>query len=440
MTVMENYGNGPSTGLNQTASGKILTGFTPDCLEISPEDRAVLVPLAERVAEIAASPRMAATRCLWRDLNMLRPVRPVVFCDPENGWNEIITESQMRCRRRLARRWEMDLRKEIFWGEEMGDDKPVEPYFPVPYTVSADDWGLEPVYHRTQSDGSCVWDAPIRDYETDLKKLHSPRFEIDWETTNGTLQLARDTFGNILPPQLRGTWWWSLGLTVVAARLRGLENIMCDFLDHPDELKELLSIISRGNLEKLDYLEANNLLSLNNDGTYVGSGGFGYTDELPGLNFDGKVRTCDMWGFTESQETVSVSPAMYTEFVFPLEKPIMDRFKLTCYGCCEPLHGRWPAVRQHHGLRRVSCSPWADLKKMAEYLGDRYVLSLKPNPATLSTPEIDEQTIRAGLRKSLETTRGCRVEIIMKDNHTLGRCPENAVRWCRIAREEAERT
>ena len=80
------------------------------------------LPHAERVAGIAASTRMREARQHWHDINALRSTRPIVFCDPENGWNEIITESQMQCRGRLARRWEMDLRKEIFWGEEMGDD------------------------------------------------------------------------------------------------------------------------------------------------------------------------------------------------------------------------------------------------------------------------------------------------------------------------------
>ncbi len=78
---------------------------------------------------------------------------------------------------------------------------------------------------------------------------------------------------------------------------------------------------------------------------------------------------------------MNVSPAMYEEFVFPYEKPIMDRFGLTCYGCCEPLHGRWHVIKRHHGLRRVSVSPWADVEKMADYLQDRYIFSLKPNPA-----------------------------------------------------------
>ena len=202
---------------------------------------------------------------------------------------------------------------------------------------------------------------------------------------------------------------------------------------------KLLSIISRGHLAKLDYLEFHDLLSLNNDGTYVGSGGFGFTRELPRPDFDGYVCCADLWGFAESQETVSVSPAMYEEFIFPYEKPIMDRFGLTCYGCCEPLHLRWPVVRRHHNLRRVSCSPWADLERMAKYLEDKYVLSMKPNPALLATPEINEAAIRQGLRRAFDVTRGCHVEAIMKDNHTIGRRPENVVRWCQIAREEAER-
>ena len=434
---MQGYGDGKSTGLDQTAAGRITTGFTPECLHAQKRDREILAVLAEKVAEIAASPEMEETRQLWKGLNRLQKVRPVIFCDPENGWNEIITESQIQCTGALARRWEMDLRKEIFWGEEMGDDKPVEPYFDVPYTVSPDDWGLEAVYHRTDSSGSFVWDAPIRDYDTDLEKLHSPRFEIDWQTTNGCLDLAKDVFGDLLTVRLKGIWWWSLGVTLPGAMLRGLNNMFCDFIENPDGLKELLSIISKGYMDKLDYLEANNLLSLNNDGTYVGSGGYGFTDELPRADFDGRVRCADMWGFTESQETVSVSPQMYEQFIFPCEKPIMDRFGLGCYGCCEPLHARWRQAARHHNLRRVSCSPWADFAKMAEYLQDQYIFSMKPNPATISTPQIDERSIRQSLREAMDVTKGCVLEVVMKDNHTIAGRPENVVRWCKIAKEEA---
>ena len=436
---MEDYGNGKSTGLEQTVAGAIVTGFTPEVLSMTVDDRDILRALAERVVEIAARSSMQETCRLWMQHNMLKQTRPLVLCDPENGWNEIITETQMLCKGELARRWEMNLRKEIFWGDGMGDDKPIEPFFDVPYTCVPDDWGLEAVYHRTDDAGSCVWDAPIKDYAADLKKLRTPRVDVDWETTNGCLEIAKETFAGILSVRLKGSWWWSLGLTWPAVTLRGLNNVMMDFADHPDELKELLSIISKGYMEKLDYLESHHLLSLNNDATYVGSGGYGFTEELPQSDFDGHVRCADMWGFTESQETVHVSPAMYEEFIFPYEKPIMDRFGLTCYGCCEPLHLRWHVAKRHHNLRRVSCSPWADLERMAEGLEDKYILSMKPNPATISMPEIDEATIRKDLRRALDVTSGCRVEVIMKDNHTIGRRPENVVRWCQIAKEEAER-
>lgn len=434
------YGGGLSTGLDQTALGKIETGFVPQDVVLSREDRRVLVRLAERVAAIAASDGMAEKRQLWRVHNTLGKTRPVVFCDPENGWNEIITETQMECRGKLARRWEMDLRKEIFWGEEMGDDKVVESTFVAPFTAAPDNWGLQTVFHRTDAaGGSQCWDGPVRDYERDLPKLKPPDVAIDWETTNGCLDLARDVFEGILKVERRGVWWWSLGITLPAVMLRGLTNLLMDFAAEPESLDALLSFISRAHLRKLDHLEREGLLSLNNDGTYVGSGGFGFTDELPRGDFDGRVRPADMWGFAESQETVCVSPAMYAEHVFPHEKPILDRFGLNCYGCCEPIDSRWETVKQHRNLRRISCSPWADYGKMAARLEDRYIFSMKPSPAALSQHAVNEEQIRARLRHDLEITRGCVVEIIMKDNHTLGHRPENVTQWCHIAREEAER-
>jgi hypothetical protein len=221
--------------------------------------------------------------------------------------------------------------------------------------------------------------------------------------------------------------------------LRGLQQIMFDAYDYPENLKELMNILSKGTLAKLDFLEENGLLSLNNDGTYVGSGGFGWTTELPQADFEGpKVRTMDMWGFGESQETITFSPEMFAEFIFPYQMPVLERFGLNCYGCCEPLDKRWNEVEKIPRLRRVSVSPWSNLRNMAEKLGNRYIFSIKPNPADLAVPVMNEERIRLELRQAMGITRNCRTEIIMKDNHTLGGNPRNAVRWCRIAHEEAE--
>lgn len=424
---------------DQTVASLYRVSFQVEEIQVASWERDVLRKLALRVRELAELPEQEEKRKLWYSINALEEVRPVIFCDPENGWNEIITPQDLQCEGKLARNWEMALRKEIFWGESMGDDKVIEPYFDVPYIYQETSWGLEEKIIKTDGRGSYRWDPPLKSYR-DMDKLRFPEIHINHEASDRLLELAREIFSDLLVVRRKTVWWWSLGMTWTLINLRGLEQVMVDMYDHPKELHQLMSFLRDGHLAKLDFLEKNNLLSLNNDSTYVGSGGFGYTHELPRPDFDGiHVRTIDIWGFAESQETCYVSPEMFEEFIFPYQYPILERFGLNCYGCCEPLHPRWHVVRRFPRLRRISVSPWADLAKMAEYLGADYIYSMKPSPTDLAVPEIDEDYLRKKLREALEITKRCRVEVIMKDNHTIGNNPQNVIRWCRIAKEEAER-
>jgi len=423
---------------DQTQASRSTATVERDALRIDGRDRSVLRDLARRVAELAARPAEDEKRRLWYDHNALRPTRPLIFCDPENGWNEIITDRDLACTGGLARDWEFTLRKEIFWGSSMGDDRVVESFFTVPYVYEETDWGMHETRIGGRDGGSYVWEAPLGTYD-DFHRLAFPRILVDGDATGRCVALAGDTLGDILSVRLRGTWWWTLGMTWTLVNLRGLERIMYDVFDHPEDLKRLMSFLRDGTLAKLDFLEENGLLSLNNDGTYVGSGGFGWTDELPRDDYDGSgVRTADMWGFCESQETSTWSPEMFGEFVFPYQLPVLERFGLNCYGCCEALDGRWRFIENVPRLRRVSVSPWADRRDMADKLGDRYIYSLKPIPTDLAVPAIDEERIRRDLKEAVRICRGNRLEIIMKDNHTIGGNPHNVVRWCRIAREEAD--
>ena len=406
-------------------------------LTISTQDRQVLRGLAAQVAELAARPVEQEKRDLWYRHNALEPTRPLIFCDPENSWDEIIPPAQLECEGELARGWEVTLRKEIFWGAHMGDDRVIEPYFNVPHVYIESDWGMHETRTGGQDGGSYVWDAPLKSY-ADLERLHFPQIVIDHEATDRVLDLARETLGDLLAVRLKTTWWWSVGMTWLLIRLRGLAQIMYDMFDHPDGLHRLMAFLRDGHQARLDFLEQNGLLSLNNDGSYVGSGGFGWTHELPQPDFDGHVRTRDLWALAESQETVGISPHMFAEFVFPYQLPLLERFGLSCYGCCEPLDKRWPIVEQIPNLRRVSVSPWSERAQMAERLGDRYIYSMKPSPTDLAMDTFDEERIRAELRAALRATRDCRVEVIMKDNHTIRNDPQRVVRWVQIARQEAE--
>ena len=91
-------------------------------LTFSLAERETLRGLAAEVASLAARPIEDEKRDLWRRHNALQPTRPLVFCDPENGWQEIIPPSRLACTSALARQWEMHLRKEVFWGAQMRDD------------------------------------------------------------------------------------------------------------------------------------------------------------------------------------------------------------------------------------------------------------------------------------------------------------------------------
>jgi len=407
-------------------------------ISVSKKDKEILRRLAIKVAEIASGPSEDEKRRLWTSHNMLKTKKPVIFCDPENGWNEIITEDLIECSSDLTRRWEVVLRKEVYWAENIKDDKVIEPFFDIGYTYSEDEWGLASKVSGGEGGGSYVWDAPVKNI-SDVEKVHYPIIEVDHKSTMETIAAAEETIGDILQVRLIGRWWWTLGLTIDLAFLRGLENLMMDMIDDPGLIHSLMAILRDGTLKKLDYLEKNNLLALNND-TYVGSGGFGYTEELPAVGFDrNNVRTMDMWGFGDSQETGSISPEMFKEFVFPYQMPLLKRFGLNCYGCCEPLDKRWETIKEIPNLRRVSISPWSDLGIMAENLGDRYIFSLKPNPADLAVPVMDRDIVRKKIRNALKQTKGCVLEILMKDNHTLGNNPGNLINWVRILREEIEK-
>jgi len=408
-------------------------------VRIGAADRARLRALAERVASLAARPGEAQKRELWYAHNALKGTRPLLLVDPENGWNEIVTPASLACEGSLARRWEMVLRKELFWGESVHDDKPIESLFEVGYTCTDTEWGVEETYHGGASGQSYAWEGGIRE-PADVERIGRPRIDVDHATTLETLALASEVFGGILRVRLRAVWWWTLGMTWDLARLVGLEKMLYLLYDAPQMVHRIMGILRDGYLYKLQWLESHGLLSLNNDHSYVGSGGIGYTRELPRQPLEGVgAAPSDLWCLTESQETIGISPEQFEEFVFQYQLPLQERFGLNCYGCCEPLDARWHVIKRIPRLRRVSVSPWADQEKMASFLGRDYVFSRKAPPSLIAMPHPDEGPVRADLRGTLEKARGCELEIIMKDNHTLGGNPDNLVRWVRIAREEIDR-
>lgn len=283
--------------------------------------------------------------------------------------------------------------------------------------------------------GAYSWDSPIKTYD-DMKKMSFPQVSVDYNTTEKLLDIAKSTFGDYLDVRIHTNWWWTLGLTSTFINLRGLTQFMMDMYDNADNVHKLMAFLRDGTLSILDFYQKNGLLSSNIDGGLIASGGLGYTDEIK-IPKNNNITPMDMWGFSESQETSHVSPEMFKEFVFPYQLPLLEKFALNCYGCCEALDNRFDIIKAIPRLRRVSVSPWACLEVMAEKLEDKYVYSMKPDPAHLAKPHIDQDFIRNELRESIRTTKNCCVEIIMKDTNTIAGNPQNVIDWSRMAIEEA---
>jgi hypothetical protein len=423
----------------QTAAGYPEVKSMATAFRFSQKETDCLRKLGAQVAEISQRPDMAKKKKLWMAHNDLKTTDPLVFIDPENGWNEIIDAKTLASEDPLARVWEMALRKQIFWAEGMKDDKVIERYFDVPYSFSDNGWGLELGKHSNSKDGAYIVIQALKDYDTDFEKLHYPDITIDEDQSQKLMDLAHETFDGILQVRRKNTWWWTLGMCWDFVNIRGLEDFMIDTLEEPENFHRMMNLLCEGKLKMLDFLDKNALLALNTEGNYVGSGGFGFTEQLPRPEFDGRVTTMDMWGFVDSQETVSIGPDKYAEFILPYHKRIAERFGLNCYGCCEGYNTRWKYVKQLPRLRRVSCSPWADWSTVPEYLGKAYIASVKPSPTPLSMPTMNEAVVREDCRRAAAQTKGGICEFIMKDNHTLGGNPRNATRWVEIMREEIDR-
>ncbi len=405
------------------------------------------------MADLVALPIEAEKRDLWRRHNRLEHTRPLVYCSPENAWTEIFPPDRLKCAAPVARDWELHLRKQVFYGRRMGDDYTIPAFFSIGYVHDEPDWGLAEQRVGGENGTAYTWISPIES-EADVDKLHLPVIRVDFAATQRLASLASDIFGDVLPVRiktagypydtlrdlrLKSVWWDSMGLTAKLANLRGLQRMLYDMVDAPELIHLLMGKLRDGTLAMLQALEDAHLLSLNNDATYIASGGLGWSDELPQPDHQGVTRICDLWGFAESQETIGVSPRMFERFIFPYQLPILERFGLNCYGCCEPVDNRWPIFQHIPRLRRVSVSPWSNREAMARNLEDRYVFSMKPNPADLAMETFDEDRIRKDIRRDLETTKGCCLEILMKDNHTIRHDPERLIRWVQIVRQEIDR-
>jgi len=413
-------------------------------MTISRKDKDILRCLAEQQAEIAALPVHKEKAELWRKLNRLEPVRPLVWIN-EIPWNEMNVDGELTLEAidPWAQGLETGLRRLLYQWKHMPGDMIVNDSLSCPLVIHSTGFGITEDVDivRTDETSSVIsrhFHPQIVEPE-DMAKIEMPQVTYDEQATEENYQRMYDIFGDILPIKKigkKGIWfapWDNL------IRWWGVEEAMLDLVLRPQMVNDVISRLVDAYLHELDQWEELNLLSRNDDNTRIGSGAYGYTDELPGEDYDPDyVRPVNMWGCATAQIFSAVSPEMHWEFALRHEMRWLERWGLTYYGCCEPLDIRMDIMWRIPNLRKVSMSPLVDVDRAVAQVGMDYVFSRKPNPAVLAEDTWRPQLARQELCDFLEKARGCHIEIIMKDISTVRYQPQRLWEWEKIAMELAQ--
>jgi hypothetical protein len=274
-----------------------------------------------------------------------------------------------------------------------------------------------------------------------MAKIKMPVITHNEEATGYSFEAMNQLFSDMMPVKLVGQshiWFTPWDYLV---RWWGVQEAMMDLIMRPEMVHEGVELMVQAWMTELDQFVDQNLLALDCNNTRIGSGGYGYTNDLPGADFDpSHVKPHNMWGCSNAQIFSEVSPQMHWDFAIEHDLKWLERWGLTYYGCCEPLAGKMEQLRRIPNLRKISCSPWNNTRKAIDEIGDKYVISRKPNPAVFARGVWDPDEARRQIRDFLdETERQCHVEIIMKDISTVDYKPRHLWQWTDIAMEEAER-
>jgi hypothetical protein len=364
----------------------------------------------------------------------------------EIPWHEMNVDDELTLRTAnpWARELETRLRRTLYQWRHMPGDMVVSDFIECPLAIHSTDFGIleEVDVARTDASNDIVsrhFHIQIREPK-DIEKIRMPVVTHDEETTAVVYEAMQGLFSDIMPVRKVGqTHIWFTPWDYLI-RWWGLEEAMLDLVERPEMVNAAVERMVDAWMVELDQFESLNLLSLDCNNTRIGSGGFGYTWDMPGDRFDpARVMPHNMWGCSNAQIFSEVSPDMHWEFALRHDLRWLERWKLTYYGCCEPLDRKIGLLRKIPNLRKISVSPWNNFERVIKEIAGDYVFSFKPSPAIFIDDTWNPEKARAYLKGVLDKAKGtCHVEIIMKDVSTVRYRPRNLWDWARVAMEVAQ--
>lgn len=400
---------------------------------MNPTEKTLIRNLAKRYMDIATADLQDIRRNLWRNHNSFEFSRPPIYVRAF-AWREM-PESRTESADPLCKTMETFFKQEIF-RSKFNDDYIIQPWYTLHAVKKCQGWGVEYKRHfagELNTLESYKVDYFLKKLE-DMDKLRDPFHAIDEEQTLLLVEKANDLIGDIMPIDVfRGPAYWCFSgdISTDLGHLRGIENIMMDMYENPQQLHNLLKFMGDGILRTHDQAEAAGDIG----STFTYNQAMPYAKELPDPqpNVNGMNRN-QLWNFTAAQEFALVSPEMHEEFMLNYQMPILSKFGLVAYGCCEDLTNKIDMLRKIPNLRRIAVSPFANVKKCAEQIGRDYIISYRPNPALLAAG-YDRENVKQSLRRDFGFLKGTCFDITMKDVETVEKDPSRISEWVKTTRE-----
>jgi hypothetical protein len=406
---------------------------------VTSEDRVILRELSKKQLEYSQLPVMKERAKLWYKHNAGNGTRPMIHVEIGTFEPDIIPK--LRCQTDTGRTIELELYRNFINYEMIDDDRVVPPYYPICWDIWFKLFGVTiEREHAKSAEGQGLghrFKYIIADLEKDFPKLGPSKYGVDKEKTLAWKEFVENIFGDILPVKITNNCLYAVP-TQDIVHMMGMVNMLFAIYDYPDTFHALMKRISDDYIEYFRWLESEGLLLPTASYESCGQGSFCFTHELPQETESGKqLKTNDLWGFMDSQETVGISPDMYQEFIFPYYEKISGLYGLFSYGCCEPVDPIWDnCLSKSDNLRKVSISPWCNEEFMGDRLkGSRVIYHRKPSPNFIGVgKELDEDAWRRHIIKTLKAAQGCHLEITQRDVYSLGgdiHKPRKAVRIIR---------
>ena len=413
-------------------------------INVTEKDKNILRKLGAEYTAIAALPIQEEKKKLWRAVNDMDGAHVAIWIN-EIPWHEMNVNDELTVLTKdpFLQQVETKLRREIYQWKHMPADMVLEPYFVCQKVVHntgigiEEDYGIRCMYDEGNPVHSHHFE-PILKTEDDIYKIKDPVITYDEKATMERYHVLKEIFHGILEVVISGEpgFWYAVwdGLITWFGVQNGFELLM----DEPEFVHKCIARMTEAYLSGLDQYENLGLLASNNNNTRIGSGGFGYTSRLPAFTND-SYKTKNIWGSSAAQIFSTVSPGMHDEFALQYEIKWMERFGRNYYGCCEPLHNKLDILRKIPNLHKISFSPWANLDIAVDKAGGDYVMSCKPMPADFARDTWDLGGLQAELNQILEKTKGCSVEILMKDISTVCNDPRRIDEWEKMAMKLVEK-